>query len=106
MPVYYEYELEDGITLLVEGPETRSTLRSGRDEQQIVKTNKSFSEALQGAKLQAKMLLKEIEEMQVDEADIKFGLSTLGELGFIAVGKIGIGINYEVTLKWRKTAKA
>ena len=37
-----------------------------------------------------------------DEAEIKFGVSTVGELGNMAIGKVGAGVNYEITLKWKK----
>jgi hypothetical protein len=46
--------------------------------------------------------LKEIEELHVEEAEVKFGINTVGELGNMAIGKLGVGVNYEVTLKWKK----
>jgi hypothetical protein len=70
MPTYYKYKLDDGTTLLIEGTETKGAYRSARDEEQIVKTKMGFTQALQGAELQAKLLLKEVEELQVAEAEI------------------------------------
>jgi len=35
----------------------------------------------------------------VAEADVKFGINTVGELGNLALGKIELGMNYEVRLK-------
>lgn len=108
MPTFYEYEMEDGTTLLVEGPEpARSTgvtrgIPSKEDQLVKIKSKLNFSEAFKDAKNQAEVLLKEIRELNVSEAEIKFGLSTVGELGVFAVGKIGVGINYEITLTWRK----
>lgn len=50
-------------------------------------------------KIQANLFLKEIEKLHVEEAEIKFGINTVGELGNRAIGKVGIGVNYEVILK-------
>ena len=55
-----------------------------------------------GVKEQARYLINEIEDLNVSEAEIKFGLSTTAELGNFAVGNFGLGMNYEVTLKWKK----
>ena len=66
------------------------------------KAQKSFSDALKDIRAQAKLLLNEIEELHVEEAEVKFGINTVGELGNMAIGKVGVGVNYEVTLKWKK----
>lgn len=104
MPTYIEYELEDGVMILIEDPkdETGGIVKAARGDGAIVKAKKKFGEALQGAKAQARLLLQEIEDLHVEEAEIKFGLTTTGELGNLAIGKIGLGVNYEVTLKWKK----
>ena len=67
-----------------------------------VKAKKTFHEALKDVKAQAMMLVEEIEDLYVEEAEIKFGINTVGEVGNIAIGKVGVGVNYEVTLKWKK----
>ena len=106
MPKYIEYDLGDGLTVLVEAAEAetggvvRAASRAG--ESTIERAQKTFREALVGAKAQAKILIEEIEELHVSEAEIHFGLSVEGELGNIAVGKVGMGVNYDVTLKWKK----
>ena len=48
------------------------------------------------------MLVEEIEDLHVEEAEIKFGINTVGEIGNMAIGKVGVRVNYEVTLKWKK----
>jgi len=40
--------------------------------------------------------------LHVEEAEVKFGINTVCELGNMAIGKVGVGVNYEVTLKWKK----
>jgi len=43
--------------------------------------------------------LNEINDLHVEEAEVKFGINTVGELGNIAIGKVGV--NYAITLKWK-----
>jgi hypothetical protein len=105
MSTYIEYEIEEGVTILIEAPEseTGGIVKAARPgEATVAKAKKTFQQALAGAKAQAKLLLKEIDDLQVSEAEIKFGLTTTGELGNLAIGKIGLDVNYEVTLKWKK----
>jgi hypothetical protein len=106
MANYIEYDLGDGTTILVESP--HGTMGSseksyrGIENATSIKAKISFKEAVKGVKKQATLLLKEIEELHVNEAEIKFGINTVGELGNMAIGKLGVGVNYEVTLKWKK----
>ena len=106
MPTYVEYDLGDGATLLVEATEgiSEEIVRASRgsEEATVVKAKKTFTEAFQVIKEQSKMLLNELDSLKVNEAEIKFGINTTGELGNLAIGKIGVGVNYEVTLKWKK----
>jgi hypothetical protein len=106
MTTYIEYDLGDGATILIEAPEgeTSGIVKAARGDGKVAKTKakKSFSDALKDVRSQAKLLLKEIEELHVNEAEIKFGINTIGELGNMAIGKVGVGVNYEVTLKWEK----
>ena len=106
MATYIEYDLGDGATILIEAPEseTGAIIKASRGDGDIAKAKakKSFADALQDVRAQAKLLLHEIEELHVNEAEVKFGINTVGELGNMAIGKIGFGVNYEVTLKWTK----
>lgn len=110
MPTYLEYELEDGNTVLIEitEAETGGLVPASRGDEGpvIVRAKKSFSEAIAGAKAQAKLLLKEVEDLHVSEAEIKFGLTATGEVSNLAIGKLGLDVNYEVTLKWVKPQPA
>lgn len=105
MPLFVEYELDDETTILVEATTKPidDYVGASKREGPIVKAKMKFREALKEAKIQAKILLEEIEELHVEEAEIKFGLTTMGEVGNLAVGKVGVDVNYEVTLKWKKT---
>jgi hypothetical protein len=105
MPAFIEYELDDNGTILIEAPEDlEGVVKATLGEGAIIKSKKKFSEALQNIKHQAKLLMQEIEDLNVSEAEIKFGLVTTGELGNLAIGKLEVGVNYEVTLKWKKPA--
>jgi hypothetical protein len=107
MKNYVEYDLENGATILVEAPDDESSgiIKAAREEGEITttKAKKSFADALKDIKAQAKLLLAEVEDLHVNEAEVKFGINTVGELGNMAIGKIGVGVNYEVTLKWAKS---
>jgi len=37
------------------------------------------------------MLVEEIEDIHVEDVEIKFGINTVGEIGNIAIGKVGVG---------------
>lgn len=105
MKTYIEYDLDPNTKILIESNEDyhgdiiKASSKIG--EVATTKAKKSFVEALKDIKAQAILLIKEIEELHVSEAEIKFGINTIGELGNMAIGKIGAGVNYEITLKWK-----
>jgi hypothetical protein len=101
MSTFVEYKLDDDTTILIETQEEGGMKKASIGGNKIVKAQMKFSEALKGVKMQAKSLLKEIEDLHVNEAEIKFGITTSGELGNMAIGKIGVDVNYEITLKWK-----
>lgn len=37
-------------------------------------------------------LVEEIEELHIEDAKIKFGINTVGDVGNIAIGKVGVGV--------------
>lgn len=106
MAKYIEYDLGDGSTILIEATDEESgeIVKAARSDGEVTrnKAHMGFVEALRDIKTQAKLLINEIEDLHVSEAEIKFGINTVGELGNMAIGKIGLGVNYEVTLKWIK----
>lgn len=107
MATYIEYNLGNGATILIEAPESEAgrVVRASREDGEVakVRAKMNFADALKDIRIQARLLLNEIEELKVSEAEIKFGINTVGELGNMAIGKIGVGVNYEVTLKWSKS---
>jgi hypothetical protein len=67
----------------------------------VIKATKKFCAALASINHSATLLRQELDELKADEVEVKFGLTTTGELGNFAIGKVGVEANYEVTLKWK-----
>ena len=107
MTTYIEYELDEKTTILVEAPEDESSgvVKASRGANTPKKAEKTFKEAWQSVKVQAKMLIDEVEDLHVEEAEIKFGVNVTGKAGNVAIAQVGLGVNYEVTLKWMKPEK-
>ncbi|MBN2388939.1 MAG: hypothetical protein JXB85_18130 [Anaerolineales bacterium] len=109
MPTYVEYDMGDGTTVMIEATEeeTGGIVRASRKpgEAAVVKAKKSFPDAFKAVKSQAKILIAELDSLKVSEAEIKFGINTVGEVGNLAIGKLGVNVNYEVTLKWKMPEK-
>jgi len=103
MPTYYEYQMDDGTTLLVEAESvTGGVVKASRGGVDVVQAGKKFSEALASIRGSLRALIAELDALKVEEADVKFGLKAVGEAGVFAVGKVGGEMNYEITLKWKK----
>ena len=106
MSAYVEYQLDENTTILVEAAEEiiSGPMKASREPGDVVKVKAkiSFTQALKDIRDQSRLLLREIEDLHVEEAEVKFGINTVGELGIMAIGKVGGGVNYEVTLKWKR----
>lgn len=105
MPTYVEYTLESGSTLLIEVDEPQGGVVKAardRDGNRIIETRSQFTRALDSLRESALALKREIDALEVQEAEVKFGLKTTGEAGIFAVGKVGGEVNYEVTLRWKR----
>src|SRR5574341_1266306 len=103
MSTYIEYNNADGSMILVELVEPSSkVVKASRDGINVIETGKRLSQAFASARGSIKELITEMNAMEIDEAEVKFGLKAVGEAGILAVGKIGGETNYEITLKWKK----
>ncbi len=107
MPTYIEYDLEDGGTLLVEVKDAEGGVQKAArgNGSVVIKATKKFRAALTSIKHSATLLRQELDELKADEVEVKFGLTTTGELGNFAIGKVGVEANYEVTLKWKNSGE-
>lgn len=107
-PLFIEYEIEEGVTVLIQAPAhttPRGPVKSAVGSEQVIQADKTFSEALEGALSSARKLLTKVKEFQADEIELTFGLLASGELGNFAVGKVGVEANYEVSLRWKNSEK-
>lgn len=106
MAAYYvEYPTTDGESILVEVEDREGRIvKASNKSGGTVKSRVNFAEAFKHARSSIRELIDGLNEMNIEEADIKFGLKSTGEAGFFAVGKVGGEMNYEITLKWKKPA--
>lgn len=103
MPTYIEYKNEDGSNILVELAETTGgVVRASRNGVSVVESGKKFKEAFSSVRGTIRDIVAEMDALQIEEGEVKFGLKALAEAGVFAVGKVGGEMNYEVTLKWKK----
>lgn len=103
MPTYAEYQNDDGSTVLVELADTTGgVVRASKDGLKVVETGRKFREAFTSIRGTIKDLVAEMDELQIAEGEVRFGLKVLAEAGVFVVGKVGGEMNYEVTLKWKK----
>jgi len=103
MPTYVEYKNDDGSTVLVELADApRDVVKSSNDGLKVVETGKKFREAFASIRGTIRDLIAEMDALQIEEGEVKFGLKALAEAGVLVVGKVGGEMNYEITLKWKK----
>ena len=106
MATYIEYKNEDGSTVLIELAETTGGIvRASRNGLSIVESGKHFKGAFASIRGTVKDLVDEMEALEIEEGEVKFGLKALAEAGVFAVGKMSGEMNYEITLKWKKAVK-
>lgn len=110
MTKYIEFPLEGGGTILVEAPTEEIKGKSGfvqaaaSPADLVAQAGQSLDAAFENVKKSANLLVDKLSTLSTppDEMDIKFYLKASGEVGNIAIGRVGAEANYEVTLKWKK----
>ena len=107
MTTYIEYKLDENTTILVEAPEDAGggVVKASRGAGDLVPSKLNFRQAFANVRGSIKAVMAEFDDLHVEEAEIKFGLKSVGEAGIFAIGKVGGEMNYEVTLKWRKPSE-
>ena len=105
MSTYIEYKIDGESTVLVETEAPMSSIvKASRGGLNVVQAGKNFADAMASIRGSLKALISEMNALEVEEADVKFGLKAVGEAGVFAVGKVGGEMNYEVTWKWKRPA--
>ena len=105
MPNYIEYPLDDGTTILIEVEEPEGIVKVSTKLGESVPSKLNFKQAFTSVRSSIKEVMAEFDDLHVEEAEIKFGIKSIGEAGVFAIGKIGGEMNYEITLKWKKLEK-
>jgi hypothetical protein len=105
LPTFIEYEIEENVTILIQAPNeaimgiVKAAEKDG--EPVILKSEKKFTDALEGVRHSAIAIKQKLEDLRADEVEVKFGITTTGKLGNFAIAEVGVEANYEVTLKWK-----
>src|SRR5512136_1143016 len=114
-PRYVEFPLEEGGSILIETPDLQEKLQSGfvksaagdagRDS--ALQASRSFDASVESVRKAAELLVNKLRTISSppDEMTVTFGLKASGDLGNLAIGKVGAESNYAVTLKWKKEEK-
>ncbi|MBT7081815.1 MAG: hypothetical protein HN855_07165 [Anaerolineae bacterium] len=96
--------MDENTTILIKAPKDVNSgiVRASRGAGEPVQSKLNFKQAFANVKGSIKAVMAEFDDLHVEEAEIKFGLKSIGEAGIFAIGKVGGEMNYEVTLKWKK----
>ena len=115
MAHYVQFTVADGNSLLVEVEDSETFSQSGVQKaglqdianKTVAAAQTTFEQAMQQIiYYNARTFLQSINSLPVapNEAEITFGLKVTGELGNVAVAKVGGETNYNITLIWKKEA--
>jgi hypothetical protein len=102
MASYIEYQLENGTTVLLEVDERGGIVKASNRPGEPIPSRVNFSQAFSNINSSIFELVEHLERFRADEAEVRFGLKSVGEAGIFAIGKLGSDINYEITLRWKK----
>lgn len=115
MSSYLEFETGDGATILIEVDELSATDSPGvakgapwrRSEAAVDSARKTFTDAMESAiDTVAAAAHEAIERLarSPNEVELTFALKATGEVGNIAIAKIGGEANFGIRLIWRREA--
>lgn len=109
MPKYIEFPLENGGSILVESADDPVRTSAGflksenASPDNAQKASQSFDASVESMRQAAELMVTKLRSLSAppDEIDVHFSLKASGEVGSLAVGKLGGDANYSITLKWR-----
>jgi hypothetical protein len=106
--IYVEIEAQDIKQPVIEGEAMAALPGQKKIKELILNAQDTFDDAVAGTRRNADVFIANIRKMSdlPDEVEITFGLKADGELGCLAVAKVGIEANYTVKLTWKKAEKA
>lgn len=73
-----------------------------KNRDQIAKAQESVNGAISQARRSAELLLHTVRDLDIDEAEVSFGLKLIGEAGLFAITRIGGETHCTVTLRWSR----
>jgi hypothetical protein len=109
VPKYIEFPLENGGSILVESTDDPVRTSAGflksenASPDNAQKASQSFDASVESMRQAAELMVTKLRSLSAppDEIDVHFSLKASGEVGSLAVGKLGGDANYSITLKWR-----
>ncbi len=111
-PRYIEFPLDGGGSILIETPDLQDKAQSGfvksglgdSAKEAALQAGQTFDASVENVRKAAELLVNKLRSLSAppDEMTVAFGLKASGDLGNLAIGKVGAEANYAVTLKWRK----
>ncbi len=111
-PRYVEFPLENGGSILIETPDLQEKVQSGfvksgqseAAREAALPASRSFDASVENVRQAAELLVSKLRTISAppDEMTVSFGLKASGDLGSLAIGRVGGESNYAVTLKWKK----
>ncbi len=115
MSEYIRFDAAQGGVVLIEVDDrettgSRGVVKAGlksRAEETIAVAQTTFEEAVRTTlQSNARAFLGAIEDLQEPptEAEMSFSLKATGELGNLAIGKLGGEANYSIKLVWKRSA--
>ncbi len=116
MSRYIQYPTADGGTVLVEIENQTEIYRGGAvqtglgdvAQEAVVKVTTTFEDAVDVVRRTAQAIIDQVKGLSdsPDEVKVTFGLKATGDLGNLAVAKVGAEANYTVELTWKKAEPA
>jgi hypothetical protein len=99
-----QLESDDEATTLLFDVEEAGGRRTTvvNDRRQIVQAQESVDGAISQARRSAELLLATVRDLDIDEAEITFGLKLVGEAGLFAITKIGGETHCTIRLRWTR----
>lgn len=116
MSRYVKYQTGDGGIVLVEVEGEQEDVQSGvvkagrlgeRVQDVVLEAQIRFEDAMDTVKHSAQTIIGKIKGLSdpPDEVEVTFGLKATGDLGNLAVAKVGAEASYTVKLKWKREEK-
>jgi Trypsin-co-occurring domain 1 len=117
VPRFIEFPTEtEGVTILVEVDAAEAVPPPGVQKAGLFGKDKSVAVAGERFDVAIRRVISEnvraltdaVKDLaeKPDEVELKFGLKATGELGNIAIAKVGVESTFEVRLAWKQTPAA